>query len=438
MTDYGAYDAGLPCKNPSCKSHGRPHPNCRCYAGLAKGGAVEPFCSQDRQHDPGCGYYAEGGEVQAPPQPLPRFAEDSASTLGHAAVDRGLLGLIRDVGKPKMMDPERHAKVLHEAKDQYAWRADPNENELPKTVGRRIGNAIADADHEKSASLIHGHPLVGGASKSNLHPIMERLAQPMMTEEPSPEGMRSAVDYLSSSIKGHGRLDDHMGKIFSQDKIDLRPDEGSREALRGHIDSAIQDPLKLLDSAGSVGHYLPVHGAQIGALAARSTNYLQSLKPMGSQNSPLDSISQVSPGDQAKYDRQLDIAQNPLLVLKHAETGMLQPQDLTTLQTLYPALHQSMVQKATEQMIKLGDKAKDIPYAKRQALGLLMGQALDSTMNPTVMQSIIKSQGPQQAQQQLNKQVKKQKPATGVELDQINKVNEMAETPLQRLQTKKD
>ena len=31
---YAAYDAGLPCRNKACKSHGLPHPNCRCYGGL--------------------------------------------------------------------------------------------------------------------------------------------------------------------------------------------------------------------------------------------------------------------------------------------------------------------------------------------------------------------------------------------------------------------
>jgi len=34
MTTYAAYDAGLPCRNTSCKSHGLPHPNCKCYGGL--------------------------------------------------------------------------------------------------------------------------------------------------------------------------------------------------------------------------------------------------------------------------------------------------------------------------------------------------------------------------------------------------------------------
>ncbi len=54
-----------PCLNPSCSSHGKPHPNCKCYDKLAKGGDVA-FCSKDNKHDKDCQYYAEGDEVSQP------------------------------------------------------------------------------------------------------------------------------------------------------------------------------------------------------------------------------------------------------------------------------------------------------------------------------------------------------------------------------------
>lgn len=56
------YDLNLPCLNPNCHSHGRPHPNCRCY-GFAEGGEVGHFCSEAREHNPDCEYYVKGGEV---------------------------------------------------------------------------------------------------------------------------------------------------------------------------------------------------------------------------------------------------------------------------------------------------------------------------------------------------------------------------------------
>jgi hypothetical protein len=64
-----------PCVNPSCKSFGKPHPNCRCYGGnpegaeshkFAKGGEVkkEYYCDATRAHRKNCEYYADGGDVQ--------------------------------------------------------------------------------------------------------------------------------------------------------------------------------------------------------------------------------------------------------------------------------------------------------------------------------------------------------------------------------------
>lgn len=59
-----AYDQNLPCLNPQCKSHGSPHPNCRCY-GMAEGGEVGHFCSSDKCHNDDCEYYmAHGGKTE--------------------------------------------------------------------------------------------------------------------------------------------------------------------------------------------------------------------------------------------------------------------------------------------------------------------------------------------------------------------------------------
>ena len=38
---------GFPCKNPSCKSYGKPHPNCKCYMEMAEEHNVPPFEGMD-------------------------------------------------------------------------------------------------------------------------------------------------------------------------------------------------------------------------------------------------------------------------------------------------------------------------------------------------------------------------------------------------------
>ena len=91
-----------PCINPSCKSYGHSHPNCRCYGGneyayenFAEGGEVskEYYCDNDRPHFKKCEYYADGGKIQ-------KFAEgedvkDNSQKLAEA----------EDVAKQEDIDP---------------------------------------------------------------------------------------------------------------------------------------------------------------------------------------------------------------------------------------------------------------------------------------------------------------------------------------------
>ena len=389
MTDYGAYDHNLPCKNPNCSSYGKPHPNCRCYHGLAHGGKVEPFCLSEMPHEEGCEYYADGGEVpaQSPPQPFPQFVEDPGATLGHAAAEQGLLGLLKGLGGSKIQNPEKHEKLLREAKEQHAWRAQPDDVPLPKTAGRKLGDAIADGDFDRATDLVHGEPISAGAGKAALKPILGRMSQGMMTEEPNPHGFRSGVDYLSSAIAGEGKVRRQAREIFGPGKFGDEPSEESREELKKYVDEARENPLELLDVGNSVGHYLPIHGAQVSALAARATNYLNGLRPMASQNAPLDSVKPIDKLQEEKYNRQLGIAQQPLLALKYAKDGTLQHQDVATLRTLYPKLHDKLIENLTPELAKAAENGS-IHYRLQRGLSMLMGSPLQSTLKQPVMAAI--------------------------------------------------
>lgn len=73
-----------PCLNPNCKSHGKPHPNCRCYGSFAQGGSVEHFCLSKQGHKPKCQYYTEE---------LPQKGDSHHSVSAYLAHE-GLHGLL--------------------------------------------------------------------------------------------------------------------------------------------------------------------------------------------------------------------------------------------------------------------------------------------------------------------------------------------------------
>src|SRR5665213_2708296 len=98
------------CRNPSCKSYGKSHPNCKCgappslrsqYKALeyAKGGQVH-FCSTISPHHEDFEHYAEGGQVEANQE----FEQNPDLSLDHSIVAHGLLHLLTKTGHSRSED----------------------------------------------------------------------------------------------------------------------------------------------------------------------------------------------------------------------------------------------------------------------------------------------------------------------------------------------
>lgn len=77
-----------PCLNPNCKSHGMPHPNCRCYA---NGGMVGK----------GCRCCAEGGKVEQTKKDKPTGGTLDYTNFGKEFNDKSRQYQIEDRAKPK-------------------------------------------------------------------------------------------------------------------------------------------------------------------------------------------------------------------------------------------------------------------------------------------------------------------------------------------------
>lgn len=114
MADTYAYDRDLPCKNPYCKSHGRPHPNCKCYNSgfsaeqgqYAQGGQI---C--EGPHKENCEHFADGGTIQENHE----FINNPMKTLDQVGAHHGLHHLLTKVGHNGRS--ENQFKHLEEYKD---------------------------------------------------------------------------------------------------------------------------------------------------------------------------------------------------------------------------------------------------------------------------------------------------------------------------------
>jgi hypothetical protein len=348
---------------------------------------LNPSCRSYGKSHPNCLCYSPGGEAEQQEKTMLGFAHGGA--VHHCSCNR-----------PHMQGCEYYADG-GEVEDN---------NEFANNPPLAVDHAIA------SHGLLHGLTKTGN-SKS---------------EDPD----RIHTDFIGHSLSGKQSLQNHANNIINPSADPIESDD--TDELQSQIDDINQNPNKLMDIGGGLGDRFPAHKAQLLAKSNVAVQYLNSIKPMNSQGGPLDPVMPPSKMQESMYKRQLRIAQKPSLVYQHAKDGTLIPQDLQTIQTIYPDLAKSLVQTATNTLIEAKSSGKKLTYRQRRGLSALMGEPLSYIQTPGAIMAIMQANsGPQQQPQPQGKP--KSNKASGAELKQINMVNSQSETPLQsRLADKKE
>lgn len=242
------------------------------------------------------------------------------------------------------------------------------------------------------------------------------------------EGFKAMTQYMANAIKGAALLAKASEAVFKPGSqvlaSNLMPDSKDREKLSNIVDKYEKSPNELVDNMkGDAGHYMPDHQQSLASSTVRNLEYLKGIKPQPVQLSPLDEPIKPSPEATARYNRALDIANQPAVVLQHVKDGTVQVSDLQDLKALYPALYPKISQQLSNAMINRSAEDNQIPYKTRMGISLFLGQPIDSTMTP---QSIMAAQ-PKPKPQNQNQQSpeKKQKHSTS----SLNKVSKSYQTP---------
>ncbi len=264
MTSFEAYDEGLPCKNPNCKSHGSPHPNCKCYGGMAEGGEVKSFCSTNQPHHKLCEHYAEGGPVDLSNIMQPQDPEAAVSSY---LIHNGLHGLL-DFGKNDS--------------DQSIMKYNQNIKSGNKTIQTKLdslfGNNTSDKmDPVKGKEKINSWIENGGITKE----LQDEQGKQNITQQfaggghvQAPEGLPHnslvAQAYPSQNIMlqaAKGRMSTYLSGLKPQQNVpklafDDKPDSRKQEKSYDRALHVAADPLHVMDQikAGTIepehlGHF---------------------------------------------------------------------------------------------------------------------------------------------------------------------------------------
>lgn len=291
-------------------------------------------------------------------------------------------------------------------------------------------------------SLIAGHnPLLapvmfyGAKAIGKDIPDMVRLGLLKMSASSAPVdamGFKAMVDMIQHTMRGESLLTQGAkgvvlgtGSAFAQIK---EPTDRTRKNLDEQLKKLQADPTPLLEVGGKTAHYMSGEGQALGRVAATAVNYLNGLRPGDKQGMPLDKKTEPSKAETAKYNRALNLAEQPLLVMKDIRDGTITPDDVMTIKTIYPALYQRMVDKFSSEIVTAQSKDVLIPYKARMGMSLFMGQPLDSTLTPEAIQAAQPK--PPEPQPNVSK------PATVSGGKAMIKTSELYQTPSQRNESK--
>lgn len=224
----------------------------------------------------------------------------------------------------------------------------------------------------------------------------------LASAEPTSAGaFKQALGMAQSVERGQNLLNKATKAVFEAKNGTAVVAEDTSK-LRKAVDAMTQDESKLMNVGADLGHYMPEQAAAAGASAMRAVRYLSSLKPAEVKLAPLDNPRKVADDKEAAYERALQIAQQPLLILNGVKDGRVNPTDLQHLNQLYPALSKHMQTKLSSTMIESLSKGVNVPYKTALGLSAFMGQPMASSLTPqaiTAAQGAMKAQGAKQAQQ---------------------------------------
>lgn len=180
----------------------------------------------------------------------------------------------------------------------------------------------------------------------------------------------------------------------------------------------------------------PTLATHVYSSAANAIHFLNSKLPNMGNELIQDKLPTPSRAQQEMWLNLHSLVDNPLSVLEHVNNGTVNNHHIEALQTVFPELHQEMIQKSIEELGKLKMNKTQLPYYKRVAISKFIGQPLDSTLTPQGMQSIIKAAGPNQGPEAQQAQGGPKRESQGA-LREVDQANQLDPTNLQARQIQK-
>ncbi len=205
-----------------------------------------------------------------------------------------------------------------------------------------------------------------------------------------PEAVASISEFERANLSVAKKVDDLVTSVVKGTKAGAVPTAlklsgigkttGERAA---HIRALAQNPTalqqQLLSSTDGMGDHAPKTQQAMQVATARAVAFLASKAPSVQKTGPLGFELKPSREEEWRFEKYLGAVNQPTSILQHAAQGTLVPQEVEAVKTVYPQLHEAMVQSALRQIT---ESKEPVPYRAKMALAMLMGGDVDGTLTP--------------------------------------------------------
>lgn len=229
---------------------------------------------------------------------------------------------------------------------------------------------------------------IGGKLVDDASPSAVRIALGKLLSSAAPvsaAAFKAAVQTATHAIEGEREAQKASEAVLKPGAFPVKDKTKNREVIKKKITEFQQNPDKMLNIAGDMNDYFPDHAVSLAAVAMRAMQYIESQKPKTNKLSPFDRDMVPSKAQEAVYNRAIDIAENPLLVLEAVKRGTVTHEDVKAMASMYPALYENVKGKLLTEALTANANGVLIPYKTKLGISLFIGQALDSTMQPMAL-----------------------------------------------------
>jgi len=234
-----------------------------------------------------------------------------------------------------------------------------------------------------------------------LEPIIKKvlpvLIKPMTGVGATANSVRAASQLINAVANGENLSKLAADSLFLKDKA--MPFKQVAQSDLDKIDKKAREvqsnPESLLELNDDLNQVLPNQGFTLANASMTALSYINSKRPGPKKNGLLDKEIPPSPQQMANFRRTLEVAENPLVIMKRIKDGTLRSSDVVDLKNMYPNLYDDMLEKMFDGMVKHTTKGQRVPYKVQKYLSLYAGKPLEMGLTPQSIQAAQATYQPQ-------------------------------------------